>query len=84
MSHDGHQDYGADDAGNVNICCVGSSLNIYRQNVPAAKIALKDCTVSSSSKIRLPKSYMCDEDNLIIDGQECAIMSLTSASGGSL
>ena len=56
----------------------------YNQNTPVAKIVLQDCTVNSSSDIRLTKSYMCDEDSLIIDGKECAIMTLTSASGGSL
>jgi hypothetical protein len=61
-----------------------NTIIAYRQNTPAAKIVLQDCTVNSSSNIRLTKSYMCDEDSLIIDGQECAILSLTSASGGSL
>jgi len=60
-----------------------NTIIAYRQNTPAAKIVLQDCTVNSSSNIRLTKSYMCDEDSLIIDGQECAIMELTSASGGS-
>lgn len=55
----------------------------YRQNTPVAKIVLQDCTVNSSSNIRLTKSYMCDEDSLVIDGQECAIITLSSASGGS-
>ena len=60
-----------------------NTIIAYRQNTPIAKIVLQDCTVNSSSNIRLTKSYMCDEDSLIIDGQECAIMSLTSASSGS-
>jgi len=54
----------------------------YAQNTPIAKIVLKDCQVSLSSNVRLTKTYMCDEDTLIIDGQECALMSLTSASAG--
>jgi hypothetical protein len=61
-----------------------NTIIAYRQNTPAAKIVLEDCTVNSSSNIRLMKSYMCDEDSLIIDGEECAIMTITSASGGSL
>ena len=60
-----------------------NTIIYYSQNRPVAKIVLQDCTVNSSSNIRLTKSYMCDEDRLIIDGQECAIMSLTSASSGS-
>ena len=30
----------------------------------------------------LAASYMCDEDPILVDGQECALMSLTSASTG--
>jgi hypothetical protein len=54
----------------------------YAQNAPLAKIVLQDCQVSSSSNVRLTKSYMCDEDPILVDGQECALMSLTSASTG--
>ena len=61
-----------------------NTIIYYSGNTPIAKIVLEDCTVDSSSNIRLPKSYMCDEDSLIIDGEECAISSLTSASSGSL
>jgi hypothetical protein len=60
-----------------------NTIIYYNQNTPVARIVLQDCTVNSSSNIRFTKSYMCDEDRLIIDGQECAIMSLTSASSGS-
>ena len=61
-----------------------NTIIFYSRNNPVAKIVLQDCTVNSSSDILPTKSYMCDEDNLIIDGQECAIISLTSASSGSL
>ena len=61
-----------------------NTIIAYIQNTPAAKIVLEDCTVSASSNIRLLKSYVCDEDKIIVDGEECAIMTLTSASGGSL
>ena len=61
-----------------------NTMIAYIQNTPAAKIVLEDCAVSASSNIRLLKSYVCDEDKIIVDGEECAIMTLTSASGGSL
>ena len=61
-----------------------NTIIFYNQNQPVAKIVLQDCTVNSSSNIRFLKTYMCDSDSLLIDGEECAIMSLTSASGGSL
>ena len=54
-----------------------STVIFYAGNLPIAQIDLRDCTVDSSSNIRLPKSYVCDSDSLIVNGQECAIMSLT-------
>jgi len=52
----------------------------YAQNKPLAQIVLQDCTVSRSSNIRLLKSYVCDGDSLMVDGQECAITALTISS----
>ena len=49
----------------------------YSGNFPFARVDLQDCTVDSSSNIRLIKSYVCDSDSLMVNGQECAIMSLT-------
>jgi len=60
-----------------------NSIIYYSRMTPVAKIVLQDCTVNSSSSIRFTRSYVCDADSLIVDGQECAIMTLTSASSGS-
>jgi hypothetical protein len=58
------------------------TLIVIHGHSSMAKVVLKDCTVSSSSSIRLTKSYMCDSDPLIVDGQKCGIMTLLSSSGG--
>ena len=55
----------------------------YAQNAPVAKIVLQDCEVSPSSNIQLTNSNMCDDDSLVVDGQGCALLTLTSASSGS-
>ena len=60
-----------------------NTIIFYKQMAPVARVVLKECTVNSSSNIRPTKSYMCDEDSLVIDGQVCAIMELISASSGS-
>ena len=60
------------------------TIIFYSQNRPVAKIVLQDCTASSSSNIRFLKTYMCDSDSLLVDEEECAIMSLISASSGAL
>jgi hypothetical protein len=59
------------------------TLVFYAQNVPIARVVLQDCTVNASSNIRLLKNYMCDSDSILIDGQECSIMQVTSASSSS-
>jgi hypothetical protein len=49
----------------------------FTGNIPFAQIDLQDCTVDSSSNVRLMKSYVCDSDSVMVNGQECAIMTLT-------
>ena len=61
-----------------------NTIIFYSQMKPVARIVLQDCTVSPSSNIRLLKTYMCDADSLLVDGKECAILSLTSATSGTL
>jgi len=60
-----------------------NTIIFYSQDTPVAKIVLQDCSVLSSSNIRFLKTYMCGEDSLMIDGEKCSIMELTSASSGS-
>jgi len=56
------------------------TITFYSQNSPIAQVKLQNCTVDSSSNIRLMKSYVCDGDMVIVNGQECAIMALTLSS----
>jgi hypothetical protein len=49
----------------------------YVGNSPVAQIVLQNCTVNASSSIQLLKSYVCEEDRLMIDGDECSIMTIT-------
>ncbi len=56
------------------------TITFYNQNSPIAQVKLQNCTVDSSSNIRLMKSYVCNGDRVIVDGQECAIMTLTLSS----
>ncbi len=60
------------------------TIIFYEQYAPIAQVILTNCTVASSSNILLLKNYMCDSDHVIVDGQKCAILTLNSASGGSL
>ena len=60
------------------------TIIFYVGNKPLAKVVLDDCTVTRSSDIRLLKTYMCEEDSLLVDGEECSIMTIKLASTGSL
>ncbi len=53
-----------------------NKIVFYRGSNPIAAITLQDCKATSNSTIRLPKSYMCESDKIIIDGETCLIMSL--------
>lgn len=56
------------------------TITFYSHNSPIAQVKLQHCTVDSSSNILLMKSYVCDGDKVIVNGQECAIMALTLSS----
>jgi hypothetical protein len=58
------------------------TILFYRQNALLAKVVLEDCTVNPSSNIRLLKSYVCEDDSLLVDGEKCSIMELTLGSTG--
>lgn len=51
----------------------------YRGSRPLGTLNVPDCSIKPSSTILLNTSYVCDSDKIIIDGEECAIMTVTSA-----
>ena len=52
----------------------------YRGSRPLGSLNIPDCTINPSSRIHLIKSYVCDSDKIVIDGEECTIMTVTSSS----
>ena len=53
------------------------SIIFYYNNIPLGKVELQACSVDSSSEIRLIKSSVCDNDEILVDGERCTIMSVT-------
>jgi len=51
----------------------------YRGSRPLASLNVPNCSINPSSTILLIKSYVCDSDKIIVDGEECTIMTVTSA-----
>ncbi len=51
----------------------------YRGSRPLGTLNVPDCSIKPSSTILLNTSYVCDSDKIIIDGEECTIMTVKSA-----
>ncbi len=51
----------------------------YRGSRPLGTLNVPDCSINPSSTILLSTSYVCDSDKIIIDGEECTIMTVRSA-----
>ena len=67
------------DLGNFNRFSVqdDGSIIFYYNNIPLGTVELQDCTADSSSEIRLLQGSVCDNDEILVDGERCTIMSLT-------
>lgn len=61
----------------------GHKIIFYEGMRPIAFLDISYCAMNSSSDIRLLKNYICNNDNIIIDGVQCSIMTVSSAASGS-
>lgn len=52
------------------------TIVFYMGTRPVARLEIPYCTMGSSSSIRLIKSYVCDADSIMIDGEQCSIITL--------
>ena len=55
----------------------------YEGMRPVALMEVPYCAIRPESDIRLTKDYLCDFDNLIIDGGPCSIMTVSSSAARS-
>lgn len=59
------------------------TISIYSGTTPAARLDVPYCTIRPDSNVRLTKSYYCDGDKIIIDGESCLVSGVRpSALGG--
>jgi len=56
------------------------TILFYAGRRPYAQVSLPYCILYSDSSIRLTTSYTCDTDRIVVDGEECMIGSVKSAS----
>ncbi len=52
------------------------TLVFYAGARPLARLEIPDCEIRPSSTIRLRKSYICDLDEIVIDGGACQIITV--------
>jgi hypothetical protein len=59
----------------------GSHSIIFYEGVrPMARVEVPYCALSPSSSVRFINSYVCDGDDIMVDGSKCIIMSVSSGS----
>ena len=56
------------------------TIIFYAGRRPIAQASVPYCIVYSNSTIRLTTDYTCDTDRIVVDGEECQIGTVTSAS----
>ena len=57
----------------------GHKLIIYKEITPLAYLDIPYCILRASSEIRLLKTYLCDGDKILVDGDQCTIRSVRSS-----
>ena len=64
--------------GHFDTCVVqhDGSIIFYRGNYPLGRVELQHCTPDSSSNIRLSRSFVCEGDEILVDGERCKIMTV--------
>ncbi len=53
----------------------GNTVVLYSGSRPVASFD-SNCSIESSSKIELIKSYVCDGEEILVDGERCTIMEI--------
>ena len=57
----------------------GNTVTLYSGTKPFAKFDVRcNVQVQPKSKLELIKSYMCDGDEVLVDGLKCTILNVTS------
>ena len=62
-----------------NFSVTGNTVTLYAGSKPFVKFDLQSCDVQPTSKLQLIKSYVCDGDEILIDGSRCTILNVNSS-----
>jgi hypothetical protein len=56
----------------------GNTVTLYSMNTPFVKFDVQ-CNIESTSRLQLIKGYVCDGDEVLVDGSRCTILNVTSS-----
>jgi len=56
----------------------GNTVTLYSGSRPYAKFDVQ-CGIQPTSKLQLIKGYVCDGDEVLVDGSKCTILNVTSS-----
>jgi len=56
----------------------GNTVTLYSGNTPFVKFDAQ-CDVEPTSKVQLIKGYVCDGDEVLVDGSKCTILNIVSS-----
>ncbi len=68
----------ADIGGFSSFSVTGNTVTLYSGNTPFVKFDAQ-CDVEPTSKLQLIKGYVCDGDEVLVDGSKCTILGIDSS-----
>ncbi len=61
----------------------GHAIIFYEGLRPVASVEVPYCVIRQDSNVRLTKNYVCDFDDIVIDGDICGIITVSSSAARS-
>ncbi len=68
----------ADIGGFSSFSVDGNTVTLYARNKPFVKFDVQ-CGIESTSRLQLIKGYVCDGDEVLVDGSKCTILNIVSS-----
>jgi hypothetical protein len=56
----------------------GNTVTLYSGNTPFVKFGVQ-CDIQPTSRLQLIKGYVCDGDEVLVDGSRCTILDVNSS-----
>jgi len=56
----------------------GNTVTLYSGGTPYVRFDVQ-CEINQNSRIQLIKGYVCDGDEILVDGSRCTILNVTTS-----